>query len=68
MLSLDNFELHAETKSINLSEFSNELSNVKRRREKEERNRVMKDKIQDILLKSKKAIELLKSPPAKLRK
>lgn len=35
MVSLDNFESHAETKSINLSEFSNDLSNVKRRREKE---------------------------------
>ena len=35
MMSLDNFESQAETRSINLSEFSNELSNVKRRRERE---------------------------------
>lgn len=39
MLSMDTFESKLETNSIHLSEYSNELSNVKKRKEKEERNR-----------------------------
>jgi len=46
MVSLDNFESQVETRSINLSEFSKDLSNVRRRREKEQRNKEMKEKVQ----------------------
>ena len=51
-----------ETNSIHLSEYSKEVVNVKRRREKEARYREIKEKVKDILTKSKKAIELLRGP------
>ena len=62
MLSLEHFDNQIDKKSVHLSEYSRDVSNVKKRREKEARNMEMRDKIQGILTKSKKAIELLKSP------